>query len=135
MNLLLDRSCLGMMNVRRLLWPALGMACVITIALMVLMFMVITMEKITFSAGRTCYFKLILSMVWALQRESLWLMLDYFSTLGGLFQSMFESKCIASFICFGVALILSGYFLHLTLRFIGYNKKRVTRRRRGRSCL
>ena len=124
-----------MMNVRRLLWPALGMACVITIALMVLMFMVITMEKITFSAGRTCYFKLILAMVWALQRESLWLMLDYFSTLGGLFQSMFESKCIASLISLGVTLILSSYFLHLTLRFIGYNKKRVTRRRGGRSCL
>ena len=124
-----------MMNVRRRLWPALGVACVITIALMVLMFMIMAMEKITFSAGRTCYFKLILPMIWALQRESLWLMLDFFSTLGGLFHSMFESKCIASLISFGVMFTLSGYFLHLTLRFIGYNKKRVTRRRGGRSCL
>ena len=120
---------------RRRLWPALGVGFVITIALMMLIFMIMTMEKIIFSAGSTCYFKLILPMIWALQRESLLLMLDFFSTLGDMFHSMFDSKCIASLISFGVMFILSSYFLHLTLRFIGYNKKRVTRRRERRSCL
>ena len=125
-----------MMNVRRRLWPTLGVTRVITVAWKVLMLMIMATEKIKCSAGRTWYFDLILPMISDLESESFWLMLHFFSTWGGLFCCMFGSKYIfASLISFGVMFTLTSYLLHLTLRYTGFNRKRAARRRRVRSCL
>ena len=120
----------------RRLWSSLGVRCVIAVAFIILMLMITTMAKIKFSEWRTWFDGLLFPMIWDLESKSLWFILDFIFTWGGLLYPMLRSDCIlASLISFGVMFTLTIYLRLLSLRFIGSNRKRVARRRRVRSSL
>ena len=136
MNLLMGKRCFRMMNVRLRLRHVLAESSVITLTLMVLLLMIMTTEKFKFSVDRTWNLEIIWTNICNLESEILWLMLGFLYTWGGLLNCIFETQfMLASLISFGVMCTLTGYLLHLTLRFRRFNRKRVTRRPRVRSCL
>ena len=62
--------------------------------------------------------------------------IDLSSTSGGLFSIMHKPKCIlVSLISFGMMFVLTVYLVLLSLRSMGYHKKRGVRRCRVSSCL
>ena len=127
---------LGRIYLRRL-WPALGVRCVLAVAFMILMLMIMTMAKINFSTGRTWFVGLLFPMICDQESNSLcYILLDMIFIWGGLLYPMLESDCIIAFlISFGVMCTLTSYLLLLSSRFLGFNRKRVARRRRVRSSL
>ena len=136
MKLLLGRRCLILMNWGRRLCPTFGKKCLIAIAFIILLLMITSLTKITFSAGKTLFVGLLFPMICELESKSLWFMLDFIYSWGGLLYLILGSDCILAFLnSFEVMFTLTSYLLLLSLRFIGCNRKRVARRRRVTSSL
>ena len=125
-----------LMNGRESLRSAQGVSFVTAAGYIFWMLLITTVEKITFSSGRTWTFGLLSRLIYDLECESVRFMNGLLSIWGDLIYSISETKCIlASPISFGVMLSLTSFLLLKFLRFRGSIKKKVLRRCRVSSCL
>ena len=124
------------MNGRQSLRSALGVSFVAAAAFIFWMLITTTVEKITFSSGRTLAFGLLSSLISELECKSVRFMIALFSILGDFIYCIFETKCIlGSLISCGVMLSLTSFLLLKLLWFRGSFRNKIVQRCRVRSCL
>ena len=103
---LLDGRYSNLTSTLRRLWTALGLSLVVTAAL-IFISMITTEYKTTVSANRTTLFGSLFPKVYALEFDSLWCILNVFSTCGGLFYSKLGfNSTLASLISSGIMFTL-----------------------------
>ena len=134
-TLLLDGRYSNLRSRLRRLWTALSFCLVVTAAL-ILILMITTEYTNNFSANRTRLFGSLFPKIYAIQFDSLWCVLNVFSTCGGLFYSKLGfNSTLASVISSGIMFTLMSYLVLLCFKFNGCNRQRAVRYRRVSSCL
>ena len=119
---------------RRLL-SALGLSLVVT-ATLILIWMITTKYKKTFSANRTRLFESLFPRVYSLELDSLRSKLNFLSTCCGLLYSKLEfNSTIAPLISFGGMFALMSYLVLLSFKLNESHRQRARRYRRVSSCL
>ena len=135
MKLLQDRNCMRLMRGKRRLWFARSVSFLVT-ATFVLMLLIMITYKTQLSAQDRWPFLSPSPTKNIVESKLLRCSIDLSSTSGGLFSIMHKPKCIlVSLISFGMMFALTVYLVLLSVRFMGYHKKRGVRRCRVSSCL